>query len=102
MRRLRRDRNRGPAMHPMISHMIRAVTAVAVLTLASALPASAQNRDGDIQLRFGAFLMFANASADLTTTTGALVREDSQSKSVWGGGVQSGIEWVRQIGRAHV
>lgn len=79
----------------MIGPIIRAIATVSVIALAT--PASAQNWDGNHQVRFGAFIMGAGIDADLNATpAGGPTSSESASVGLYGVGVTAGIEWVRR------
>jgi opacity protein-like surface antigen len=80
--------------------MLRSVksSAFALLAWATALvaPAAAQNWDASHQVRFGAFVMYADTDTALNANTGTAIIQESRSHGLWGGGVQAGLEWVRR------
>lgn len=79
----------------MIGPIIRAVATLSAIALAT--PASAQNWDGNHQVRFGAFILGAGLDADLRVTPlGGPASSEGASVGLFGAGVTAGVEWVRR------
>ena len=68
----------------------------AMSALAAATPATAQNYEGNHQVRFGAYLLAGNGSGDATITHLGTAFPADYSHGTVGIGVSGGLEWLRR------
>lgn len=74
----------------------RSILAATGLLAVCASSATAQNYDGNHQVRFGAYLLGGRASGDATITHSGSTFDATHSHGLFGLGVSGGLEWIRR------